>query len=112
MIGSRVEQFSAAPRSARLLSQPVSTTSLPRGGLRTSSTSWPTISATRTSRATAGRICIRRTSFGPLKSGYDHFYGFRGGGVDYFSHATGNRGDLWDDDVEIHQMGYLTDLLG
>jgi arylsulfatase A-like enzyme len=51
--------------------------------------------------------------FGPLKSGYDHFYGFRGGAVDYFSHATGgDKGDLWDDDILIHQVGYLTDLLG
>jgi arylsulfatase A-like enzyme len=51
--------------------------------------------------------------FGPLKSGYDHFYGFRGGAVDYFSHtAGGSREDLWDDDVSIHQAGYLTGLLG
>jgi arylsulfatase A-like enzyme len=50
--------------------------------------------------------------FGPLKSGYDHFYGFRGGAVDYFSHSNGPREDLWDDDVLIHQVGYLTGLLG
>jgi len=49
--------------------------------------------------------------FGPLKSGYDHFYGFRGGAVDYFTHANGVRDDLWDDDVPIHQAGYLTELL-
>jgi len=51
--------------------------------------------------------------FGPLKSGYDHFYGFRGGSLDYYRHAgADDRDDLWDDDVPIHQMGYLTDLLG
>jgi arylsulfatase A-like enzyme len=50
--------------------------------------------------------------FGPLKSGYDHFYGFRGGSVDYFSHSVGQNDDLWDDDVPVHQAGYLTDLLG
>jgi arylsulfatase A-like enzyme len=51
--------------------------------------------------------------FGPLKSGYDHFYGLRGGAVDYFSHAFGqDKEDLWDDDVPIHQVGYLTGLLG
>src|SRR3984893_10268967 len=51
--------------------------------------------------------------FGPLQSGYDHFYGFRGGAVDYYTHAgTDHEDDLWDDDVAIHQMGYLTDLLG
>jgi arylsulfatase A-like enzyme len=50
--------------------------------------------------------------FGPLKSGYDHFYGFRGGALDYFTHTDGDKDDLWDDDVSIHQTGYLTDLLG
>ena len=49
--------------------------------------------------------------FGPLQSGYDHFYGFRGGAVDYYTHAN-QKDDLWDDDVQVHQMGYLTDLLG
>src|SRR5215470_14031160 len=28
--------------------------------------------------------------FGPLKSGYDHFWGFRWGGVDYFTHKFGD----------------------
>src|SRR6202049_2005512 len=52
--------------------------------------------------------------FGPLKSGYDHFYGFRGGALDYYAHTAGTppRDDLWDDDVQVHQMGYLTGLLG
>lgn len=58
----------------------------------------------------------RLPDYGPLKSGYDHFWGFRGGGVDYFTHksgnATTNTGDLWDDDVKIEKAGYLTDLLG
>jgi arylsulfatase A-like enzyme len=54
--------------------------------------------------------------YGPLKSGYDHFWGFRGGGVDYFTHKSGiastDTDDLWDGDAKIHQAGYLTDLLG
>ena len=53
--------------------------------------------------------------YGPLQSGYDHFFGFRGGGLDYFTHKSGGANsdteDLWDDDVKIHQTGYLTDLL-
>ena len=49
--------------------------------------------------------------FGPLQSGYDHFYGFRGGAVDYFSHEA-DEADLWDDDTPVHQVGYLTDMLG
>jgi arylsulfatase A-like enzyme len=46
--------------------------------------------------------------YGPLQSGYDHFYGFRGGAVDYYTHSN----DLWDGDVPIEQAGYMTDLLG
>jgi len=53
-------------------------------------------------------------TFGPLQSGYDHFYGFRGGGLDYYRHTPGSgpNEDLWDDDVQVHQMGYLTELFG
>jgi arylsulfatase A-like enzyme len=52
-------------------------------------------------------------TYGPLKSGYDHFYGFRGGALDYYTHqGTDHKDDLWDDDVPLHQIGYLTDLLG
>ena len=54
--------------------------------------------------------------FGPLKSGYDHFWGFRWGALDYFTHKYGiantDTDDLWDGDVPIHQNGYLTDLMG
>jgi arylsulfatase A-like enzyme len=50
--------------------------------------------------------------FGPLQSGYDHFYGFRAGATDYFHHGAGKRDDFWADDTPIHQDGYLTDLLG
>jgi arylsulfatase A-like enzyme len=52
-------------------------------------------------------------NFGPLQSGYDHFYGFRGGALDYYRHTPGGPNeDLWDDDVQVHQMGYLTELFG
>jgi len=53
--------------------------------------------------------------FGPLQSGYDHFWGFRGSSLDYFTHKGGgaqsNNDDLWDGDVKIHENGYLTELL-
>src|ERR1017187_7054327 len=45
--------------------------------------------------------------YGPLQSGYDHFYGFCSGSSDYYTHPG-----LYDDDVHIDQAGYLTDLLG
>src|SRR4051794_11503306 len=58
----------------------------------------------------------RLPDFGPLQSGYDYFYGFRSGAVDYFTHKSGppatDTDDLWEDDVKIHRTGYLTDLLG
>ncbi|HEV2576131.1 MAG TPA: sulfatase-like hydrolase/transferase [Acidobacteriaceae bacterium] len=47
-------------------------------------------------------------AYGPLKSGYDHFYGIRKGAADYYTHSN----DLWDEDVRVDQVGYLTDLLG
>jgi hypothetical protein len=34
--------------------------------------------------------------FSPNKSGYDHFWGIRGRGVDYFTHGMGGRKALWD----------------
>ena len=49
--------------------------------------------------------------FGPLKSGYDEFWGNRGGGVDYFTHAIGGTRDLWDGEVQIDEVGYYTELL-
>jgi len=49
--------------------------------------------------------------YGPLQSGYDHFWGLRGGGIDYFSHDFNGAPDLWEDDREIEQPGYMTDLL-
>ena len=50
--------------------------------------------------------------YGPLKSGSDHFWGFRSGSVDYFGHNTIGGHDLWDGTQEVHETGYLTQLLG
>jgi arylsulfatase A-like enzyme len=51
-------------------------------------------------------------AFGPLQSGYDHFFGFRGGALDYYRHTIGDTPDLWDEDQPVSQAGYLTELLG
>lgn len=51
-------------------------------------------------------------TFGPLLSGYDHFWGFRRAGIDYFSHENLGGHDLWDNDTEIYRTGYSTDLFG
>ncbi len=50
--------------------------------------------------------------YGPLQSGYDEFWGLRGGGVDYFRHGFGGAKDLWDGDTPVEKTGYMTDLLG
>jgi arylsulfatase A-like enzyme len=40
--------------------------------------------------------------YSPLKSGYDHFWGFRGGALDYYTHTgTDHKDDLWDGDVRV-----------
>jgi arylsulfatase A-like enzyme len=53
-------------------------------------------------------------NFSPLKNGYDHFYGFRSGGIDYYRHTPGGgpNEDFWDDDMPLHQVGYTTTLFG
>ena len=50
--------------------------------------------------------------FGPRLSGYQEYWGFHSGGVDYFAH-TDPRGkpDLWHNEQPIEQPGYLTDVL-
>jgi arylsulfatase A-like enzyme len=49
--------------------------------------------------------------FGPLKSGYQEFFGALSGGLDYFTHMdTAAIHDLWEGEEESHQKGYLTDL--
>jgi arylsulfatase A-like enzyme len=50
--------------------------------------------------------------FGPKQSGYDHFWGIRGGGVDYFTHRAKGAPDLWDNEQPVEQAGYLTNLIG
>ena len=51
-------------------------------------------------------------NFGPLKSGYDEFFGPISGAVDYHSHLSfDGRHDLWDGDAPANAQGYLTDLI-
>ena len=48
--------------------------------------------------------------FGPLKSGYEEFFGHRSGAVDFFSHKTFGGHDFWDGEEEVYLEGYATDL--
>ena len=50
--------------------------------------------------------------FGPLRSGFDEFFGITSGAVDYFTHRDGaGLPDLYENDVTVERAGYLTDLL-
>jgi len=50
--------------------------------------------------------------FGPLKSGYQEFFGAMSGGVDYFTHKdSSGTHDLFEGEAESHKSGYLTDLI-
>ena len=53
-----------------------------------------------------------KPEFSPLKNGFDYFFGFHAGAIDYISH-TNQRGknDLYENDQLIKKDGYMTDLL-
>ena len=52
-------------------------------------------------------------NFSPERSGYDEFYGMRGGAVDYFTHrGVVGQPDLWRGGDRVTADGYLTTLLG
>jgi arylsulfatase A-like enzyme len=50
--------------------------------------------------------------FGPLKSGYDHFFGIFDGAADYFDHGSKSPVPLYEQDVPVDRVGYMTNLLG
>ena len=50
--------------------------------------------------------------FGPLKSGYQEFFGMLSGAADYFTHRDpAGSHDLFSGEKEIREKGYLTDLI-
>ena len=55
-------------------------------------------------------------AFGPLKSGYDEFFGFMGGSMTYFTHKSGpfvgvpSIPALYEGDRRVEREGYATDL--
>lgn len=50
--------------------------------------------------------------FSPLKSGYDQFFGIFGGGADYFNHGSKSPAPLFEQEVPVDRVGYMTNLLG
>ena len=50
--------------------------------------------------------------FGPLKYGFDEFFGIMSGAGDYFTHVDpGGMPDLFEGEVPVERVGYITDLL-
>jgi arylsulfatase A-like enzyme len=51
-------------------------------------------------------------AFSPIKNGFDEFFGYHGGGIDYVSHTDpSGKNDLYENDQPITKEGYMTDLL-
>jgi arylsulfatase A-like enzyme len=48
---------------------------------------------------------------GPRQFGYEHFFGFLGGGIDYFTHEYRDKPALRRDGAAITREGYMTQLL-
>ena len=50
--------------------------------------------------------------FGPNLHGFDYFFGFKAGYVDYYTHDRGpDEMDLWENEQEVQVEGYMTDLV-
>lgn len=51
-----------------------------------------------------------KPEFGPLAHGFDEFFGFLGGAVDYYTHRRGDgRPDLYENTTPVETPAYLTD---
>jgi arylsulfatase A-like enzyme len=50
--------------------------------------------------------------YSPLKSGFEEFFGIMSGAADHFTHKDANgEGDLFEAEVPVERVGYMTDLL-
>ena len=53
-----------------------------------------------------------KPEFGPNAHGFDDFFGFKSGYVDYYQHTAGDgMHDLYDNESPVHVDGYITDLI-
>ena len=54
-----------------------------------------------------------KPEFSPLRNGFDYFFGFNGGGIDYISHRSprGGYDDLYENETPVREDGYMTDVL-
>ena len=52
-----------------------------------------------------------KPEFGPLQHGFDEFFGFKSGYIDFYQHSYQGRSDLFDGDAAVAVPGYMTDLI-
>jgi arylsulfatase A-like enzyme len=53
-----------------------------------------------------------RPQFSPGAHGFDYFFGFKSGYIDYYQHtAADGMGDLFENDAPVRVDGYMTDLI-
>ena len=54
-----------------------------------------------------------KPEFGPNAHGFDYFYGFLSGFVDFYQHTRGGDGahDFFENTTPVHDDGYMTDLI-
>jgi arylsulfatase A-like enzyme len=53
-----------------------------------------------------------KPEFGPNAHGFDYFFGFLSGFIDFYTHTRGDGlSDLFENTTPIHQDGYMTDLI-
>ena len=53
-----------------------------------------------------------KPQFGPNAHGFDYFFGFKSGYIDYYQHTGGDgMHDLFENETPAHVSGYMTDLI-
>ena len=53
-----------------------------------------------------------KPQFGPNAHGFDYFFGFKSGFIDYYQHTNGDGdSDLFENEAPVHVDGYMTDLI-
>ena len=53
-----------------------------------------------------------QAKFGPLAHGFDSFFGFKSGYIDYYQHTDGaGQPDLFENEQPVKTSGYMTDLI-
>lgn len=52
-----------------------------------------------------------KPEFGPNAHGFDYFFGFLSGAIDYYTHARDGHPDLYENGTAVEVPGYMTDLI-